>query len=658
GGPTTTHALLPASPALDAGSAACPPPFTDQRGVTRPQGSACDSGAFEVGLPEAVSTPALLQPNAIAADHNGQLVVLDTRLQSIVRTDFASGQLGLVSGASVGSGTRLSRFLGGIAVESTGTLIVTDSGRNTIVRVNPVTGDRSIVSNGVTGTGAPFENPSAVAVEADGALIVIADNSVMRIHPRTGNRELVSGCSAYDGETCLGEPRGSGPPFVMLRDIDVEATGQLVVADGEQQAVIRVDPATGNRSIVSGNAVGRGPALDTPAAIAVEAGGDIVVAGFESILRVHPATGDRTIVSDGNRGGGPPLDAPVAMTVTPSGALAVADGNRLLRVDPGSGNRTVFASAQPIGAGPPIPGRALAVESQGTIVVAGAVAGRRAIIRVTPETGSRSLVSDTTRGSGPAFVGPAAIAIETDGSLVLVDVNRRDSGTVMRVDAATGDRTVISGCTQGSSRSCQGMVVGDGPPFQFPQSIAVEASGQLVIADRDRAAVLRVDPGTGNRMILSDNATGNGPALQSPRAIAIAPDGALMVVDAIVSCVPNVSVPDAVVRVHPVTGDRVLISGLPTGGGLLSVFDLLDAIAIEPGGSVIVASSFFRVLLRVHPLTGNRMVVSGEHMGNGPPFFPGSVAVHATHTLVVLDPQLGAVLHVDAASGERTLVSR
>ncbi len=46
GGPTLTHALLDGSPAIDAGSAAnCPP--TDQRGVTRPQGPACDIGAFE-----------------------------------------------------------------------------------------------------------------------------------------------------------------------------------------------------------------------------------------------------------------------------------------------------------------------------------------------------------------------------------------------------------------------------------------------------------------------------------------------------------------------------------------------------------------------------------------------------------------------------------
>jgi hypothetical protein len=47
GGPTWTMALLPDSPAIDAGdSAVCLP--ADQRGIPRPQGIACDSDAYEV----------------------------------------------------------------------------------------------------------------------------------------------------------------------------------------------------------------------------------------------------------------------------------------------------------------------------------------------------------------------------------------------------------------------------------------------------------------------------------------------------------------------------------------------------------------------------------------------------------------------------------
>lgn len=54
GGPTQTHALLPDSPALDAGNPAPPETgtgtctLTDQRGVRRPQGPACDIGAYEL----------------------------------------------------------------------------------------------------------------------------------------------------------------------------------------------------------------------------------------------------------------------------------------------------------------------------------------------------------------------------------------------------------------------------------------------------------------------------------------------------------------------------------------------------------------------------------------------------------------------------------
>lgn len=45
GGATFTHALLPGSPAIDAGDTNL---TIDQRGVTRPQGSADDIGAYEV----------------------------------------------------------------------------------------------------------------------------------------------------------------------------------------------------------------------------------------------------------------------------------------------------------------------------------------------------------------------------------------------------------------------------------------------------------------------------------------------------------------------------------------------------------------------------------------------------------------------------------
>jgi Ca2+-binding RTX toxin-like protein len=48
GGPTSTHALLTGSPAIDGVTGTCE--IADQRGVPRPQGTGCDIGAYELAL--------------------------------------------------------------------------------------------------------------------------------------------------------------------------------------------------------------------------------------------------------------------------------------------------------------------------------------------------------------------------------------------------------------------------------------------------------------------------------------------------------------------------------------------------------------------------------------------------------------------------------
>jgi len=59
GGPTQTHALLKGSTAIDA-APDCARLTNDQRGVARPQGSACDSGAYEYReVKDAARVPAL-----------------------------------------------------------------------------------------------------------------------------------------------------------------------------------------------------------------------------------------------------------------------------------------------------------------------------------------------------------------------------------------------------------------------------------------------------------------------------------------------------------------------------------------------------------------------------------------------------------------------
>ncbi len=62
GGPTQTVALLAGSPAIDAAGGSCP--ATDQRGIPRPLGTACDIGAYELMPP----------PNAMPPSRGGPYV--------------------------------------------------------------------------------------------------------------------------------------------------------------------------------------------------------------------------------------------------------------------------------------------------------------------------------------------------------------------------------------------------------------------------------------------------------------------------------------------------------------------------------------------------------------------------------------------------------
>jgi len=60
GGPTLTHALLQDSPAINAGGQGCSD--SDQRGTARPQGPACDMGAYEVVSEVATGSPPTILP--------------------------------------------------------------------------------------------------------------------------------------------------------------------------------------------------------------------------------------------------------------------------------------------------------------------------------------------------------------------------------------------------------------------------------------------------------------------------------------------------------------------------------------------------------------------------------------------------------------------
>jgi CSLREA domain-containing protein len=101
GGPTLTHGLLPGSAAIDAGDpAGCTdaggsPLTTDQRGAPRPQGPACDVGAFEGVLSATTTTTTTLPAGSCESVPPGPTFAsLDCRLADLIAEVAGESDLG------------------------------------------------------------------------------------------------------------------------------------------------------------------------------------------------------------------------------------------------------------------------------------------------------------------------------------------------------------------------------------------------------------------------------------------------------------------------------------------------------------------------------------------------------------------------------------
>jgi sugar lactone lactonase YvrE len=353
-----------------------------------------------------------------------------------------------------------------------------------------------------------------------------------------------------------------------------------------------VDPISGNRTIVSGGGVGTGPTITRLDGIVLESGGGLFVtdSSLDAVFSVNPTTGNRSMISGGRYpsaiGTGPGFGTAAGVVVESAASLVVVDNlyDNLIRVDRATGNRTYVPNIS-VGTGPGSGGwlspTGIAMGRDGVLYVAVRIFPDELLIRVDPATGDRTIVS---AGAGPELVSPKGVALERNGTLVVVD---SFEGSVVRVDPLTGNLTTISGGWP---------VVGSGPDFRVPDGIAVESNGKLVVTDT--TGVLRVDPASGNRSVVSDSSHGSGPSPYMPKGIAVEANGSLVV--------SLQAFGGAIVRVNPVTGNRTIVSGGDPFSNTVGTgpdFIFPTGIAVLPNGTLVVVDGFSNVF-RVNPLNG------------------------------------------------------
>jgi hypothetical protein len=298
---------------------------------------------------------------------------------------------------------------------------------------------------------------------------------------------------------------------VDLRPGDVLIASRISDIGGSAGALLYFDPKTGERFSVSGGTLGTGPSAAAFRGVAMAPEGSIYVTGstgsgteLNMILRVDPSTGNRSLISQTygpfssslDVGTGPPFDQIAGIQVLTDGQLLVAGDRSVWRVDTVTGNRTLLYTAE--GDAPFI---LTAIEDRtGSILIAGGQIGMAQMVSLDPQTGEVAIVSDGAHGNGTNFGDFFGAAIlDANGNLLVASLDWASTPTpslwgVFSVNIPTGDRKLISGSGVGAT-----------PPFDIvaPFGIGLLPSGKFIVTDYYLDQVFDIDPATGDRTRLA-----------------------------------------------------------------------------------------------------------------------------------------------------------
>jgi len=519
-------------------------------------------------------------PNGVAVDANGNLLIADSSNYRIRRVT-AAGVIDTIagtgtSGFSGDGGSATSARLGysaGITFDSAGNLFIAETSNNRVRKIDSSGVIGTVAGNGTYGfsgdngpaISARLASPNGVAFDGSGNLL-IADAGNSRIR-KVASSGLISTVAGTGTMGFFGD--GGQASFAQLNfpnGLAVDASsGDLLISDSQNRRIRKV-ASSGIISTVAGNGTqgfggDGGPAVnalfDTPRAVAVDADGNLLVADTNNsrLRRITPAGIVSTFAgiaasgftSDGGPATSARLNLPGSLAPSPDGSVYFTDcNNRLRKIGSDGILNTIPATSwdfctfdyynyyyDALARG------SVTLDAAGNLYVSDTYHYR--IYKVTPAgiasiyagTGQYGFSGDGGLATSARISDIGGLALDATGNLYITD----SSNNRIRMVTTAGIISTVAGGDQGG-------FAGDGGPalsaqFSGPTALAMDATGNLYIADTFNNRIRRISPagiittvaGNGTPGVNGDGGPPTLAQLDTPNGIALDPAGNLYIAD-------------------------------------------------------------------------------------------------------------------------------
>lgn len=602
-------------------------------------------------------------PIGVASDNDGNLFIADSNNNTIRKITAAglvstlAGNVG-VSGSTDGTGSA-ALFNGpqGVAVDANGNVYVSDTGNYSIRKITAAGVVTTFagspgVSGQVDGQGglALFSNPQGVAIDSAGN-IYVSDSGIgiRKITPAavvtTLARALISGGVAVDTAgnvyavaessfsnailkfspsgslTTLAVTPGPGGPIVSPftpSGLAVDLDGNVYESDAGNDVILQITPDGAVKTLagtagMSGRADGVGGAarFNDPQGIAMNANGTVYVddTGNNTVRKIVAGGNVSTLAgliggagsSDG-AGRSAQFNDPFGAAVDSQGNAYVADnGNNTIRkIAPGGVVTTLAGLAGYTGSTDGLGSaarfnspRGVAVDGNGNVYVADADNETIRMINpaglVTTLSGMANIAGSNDGTGGEArFNNPNGVAVDASGNVYVAD---SDNDTIRMITPA-GRVTTLAGMP-GTPGSADGP--GTAARFNGPVGVAVDGAGNIYVSDELNDTIRKISPtgevttlaGTAGSAGSTDGVGGDG-RFWYPFGIAVDPSGNVYVTDTNNYTVRKITPSGSVTTI----GGTIGTMGSKDGLGATALFGPDSGIAVDGEGNVLVADNF------------------------------------------------------------------